>query len=152
MEKFRTVIWDFAETEIPDDWLDDLRRVHDCIEGADPTAQPLIDRITPRETAALLDRMAFYLERPVLPEAALDDRLHRLQALITTQQRAAQEAMVGREVQVLVEKPGRLPGQWVGKSEHLHAVHATGPGLERGRLAQVRITASAPNSLAGIAV
>ena len=91
-------------------------------------------------------------ERPVLPEAALDDRLHRLQALITTQQRAAQEAMVGREVQVLVEKPGRLPGQWVGKSEHLHAVHATGPGLERGRLAQVRITASAPNSLAGIAV
>ncbi|MCB1409317.1 MAG: TRAM domain-containing protein, partial [Rhodobacteraceae bacterium] len=82
----------------------------------------------------------------------LDARLQALQALITEQQRAAQQAMVGREVSVLFEKPGRLPGQWVGKSDHLHAVHATGDALERGRLARVRITASAPNSLAGVAV
>jgi tRNA-2-methylthio-N6-dimethylallyladenosine synthase len=31
--------------------------------------------------------------------------------------------MVGREVSVLFEKPGRMPGQMVGKSEYLHAVH-----------------------------
>ncbi|MCB1395441.1 MAG: tRNA (N6-isopentenyl adenosine(37)-C2)-methylthiotransferase MiaB, partial [Rhodobacteraceae bacterium] len=91
-------------------------------------------------------------ERPVLPDSVLDERLQRLQALVTEQQRAAQAAMVGREVGVLFEKPGRLPGQWVGKSDHLHAVHATGEGLAPGVLKRVRITASAPNSLAGIAL
>ena len=29
----------------------------------------------------------------------------------------------GREVSVLFEKPGRLPGQMIGKSDYLHAVH-----------------------------
>ncbi|MCL7464908.1 tRNA (N6-isopentenyl adenosine(37)-C2)-methylthiotransferase MiaB [Phaeovulum sp. NW3] len=85
---------------------------------------------------------------PVAAEIA-DERLQRLQALITQQQRAAQAAMVGREVGVLFEKPGRLPGQWVGKSDYLHAVHVKAEGLAPGTLAQVRITASAPNSLAG---
>lgn len=91
-------------------------------------------------------------ERPVLPDTVLDARLQALQALITEQQRAAQQAMVGREVDVLFEKPGRMAGQMVGKSNYLHAVHATGEGLAPGQLRRVRITASAPNSLAGIAV
>jgi tRNA-2-methylthio-N6-dimethylallyladenosine synthase len=88
-------------------------------------------------------------ERPEVPAEVADDRLQRLQALLTRQQRAAQEAMVGREVEVLFEKPGRLPGQMTGKSDYLHAVHAAAPGLGAGALARVRITASAPNSLAG---
>ncbi|MCA0204963.1 MAG: tRNA (N6-isopentenyl adenosine(37)-C2)-methylthiotransferase MiaB [Proteobacteria bacterium] len=88
-------------------------------------------------------------ERPVLPDAVLDARLHRLQALIAEQQRAAQEAMVGREVGVLIEKPGRLPGQMVGKSDHLHAVHVADCAATPGELIRVRITGSAPNSLAG---
>ena len=91
-------------------------------------------------------------ERPVLPDTVLDARLQALQALITEQQRAAQQAMVGREVDVLFEKPGRMAGQMVGKSNYLHAVHATGADLTPGQLRRVRITASAPNSLAGIAV
>lgn len=85
---------------------------------------------------------------PVAAEVA-DARLQELQALITSQQRAAQEAMVGREVAVLYEKAGRLPGQMVGKSDHLHAVHVTDPEARVGDLVRVRITASAPNSLAG---
>ena len=84
---------------------------------------------------------------PVDGEVA-DARLQALQALITSQQRAAQLAMVGREVGVLYEKPGRLPGQMVGKSDHLHAVHVE-DAAEVGELVRVRITASAPNSLAG---
>jgi len=88
-------------------------------------------------------------DRTPVDAAVADARLQELQALITRQQRAAQEGMVGREVGVLFEKPGRLPGQWVGKSDYLHAVHATGEGLGQGVLARVRITASAPNSLAG---
>ena len=84
---------------------------------------------------------------PVAAEVA-DARLQTLQALITEQQRAAQEAMVGREVAVLFEKPGRLPGQMVGKSDYLHAVHVQ-TDMKSGEIAKVRITKSAPNSLAG---
>ncbi|MFC4669302.1 tRNA (N6-isopentenyl adenosine(37)-C2)-methylthiotransferase MiaB [Seohaeicola nanhaiensis] len=88
-------------------------------------------------------------ERAQVPEAEMDDRLHRIQALIARQQRAVQDAMVGRDVNVLFEKPGRFPGQMVGRSEHLHAVHVTAEGLEPGVVRHVRITASVTNSLSG---
>jgi len=88
-------------------------------------------------------------ERPAVDAAQADARLQELQALITSQQRAAQDAMVGREVSVLYEKAGRLAGQMVGKSEHLHAVHVTDPLGRLGEIAKVRITASSSNSLAG---
>ncbi|MGB1209651.1 MAG: TRAM domain-containing protein, partial [Paracoccaceae bacterium] len=91
-------------------------------------------------------------ERDQVPEADKDDRLKRLQALLTQQQRALQDAMVGREVTVLFEKPGRMAGQMVGKSEHLHAVHVTADGIAPGDLRQVRIIDSGPNSLGGVLV
>ena len=91
-------------------------------------------------------------ERDQLPEDVKDDRLQRLQALIAEQQQAAQDAMVGKEVGVLFEKPGRLPGQMVGKSEHLHAVHVDADGLAPGDLRRVRIIDSARNSLRGALV
>ncbi len=80
-------------------------------------------------------------EKPPVPADIADARLQTLQALITEQQRAAQGAMVGREVGVLYEKAGRLPGQMVGKSDHLHAVHVTHPDGRPGQLVRVRITA-----------
>ena len=89
-------------------------------------------------------------EREGVPDSVASDRLARLQELLGAQQRAAQQAMVGREVTVLFEKPGRLPWQMVGKSEYLHAVHVTDPGLEKGQIARVRVAASAPNSLSGV--
>jgi tRNA-2-methylthio-N6-dimethylallyladenosine synthase len=85
---------------------------------------------------------------PVQPEVA-HDRLLRLQAVITRQQREAQESMVGRVMTVLFEKPGRMPGQMTGKSEHLMAVSVTGPESLGGEIARVRITAALTNSLAG---
>jgi tRNA-2-methylthio-N6-dimethylallyladenosine synthase len=88
-------------------------------------------------------------ERAQVDEDEASDRLKRLQALITDQQRAVQDSMVGREVQVLFEKPGRLDGQMVGKSEYLHAVHVANPQTQRGEIAKVRIIESGPNSLAG---
>jgi tRNA-2-methylthio-N6-dimethylallyladenosine synthase len=88
-------------------------------------------------------------ERAQVPEAVKSERLQRLQALITRQQHAVQEAMVGREVSVLFEKPGRLAGQMVGKSEYLHAVHVQNPKGGIGDIERVRIVASASNSLAG---
>ncbi len=87
-------------------------------------------------------------EKTAVPAPVADARLHELQALITGQQRAAQEAMVGREVTVLYEKPGRMAGQMVGKSDHLHAVHVSDPDGRIGQLKRVRVLASSSNSLA----
>ena len=91
-------------------------------------------------------------EKPPVEAALADSRLQSLQALITAQQRSAQEAMVGREVGVLYEKPGRLAGQMVGKSDHLHAVHVHDPEGRPGELVRVRISASSSNSLAGVRI
>ncbi|MGX0975492.1 tRNA-2-methylthio-N6-dimethylallyladenosine synthase [Roseovarius sp. MBR-51] len=87
-------------------------------------------------------------ERTQVAEAVKTERLQRLQDLIARQQRAAQNSMVGRTVGVLFEKPGRMPGQMVGKSDYLHAVHVTGD-VAVGDLRQVEIIESGPNSLAG---
>ncbi|MFN3144172.1 MAG: tRNA (N6-isopentenyl adenosine(37)-C2)-methylthiotransferase MiaB [Paracoccaceae bacterium] len=89
-------------------------------------------------------------ERAEVAEEVKAERLARLQALLTEQQRAIQDAMVGRVVPVLFEKPGRLAGQMVGKSPYLHAVHATAEGLAPGDIRDVRIVESAPNSLGGV--
>jgi tRNA-2-methylthio-N6-dimethylallyladenosine synthase len=91
-------------------------------------------------------------ERDQLTEDVKTERLHRLQALITEQQRAIQDSMVGREVSVLFERAGRLDGQMVGKSEYLHAVHVTDPTIQIGDIRRVRITQSNPNSLDGQAL
>jgi len=88
-------------------------------------------------------------EKPEIDGVVADDRLQRLQALITEQQRAVQNAMVGREVGVLYDKAGRMPGQMVGKSDHLHAVHVDDSKGEVGELVRVRITQASTNSLAG---
>jgi tRNA-2-methylthio-N6-dimethylallyladenosine synthase len=88
-------------------------------------------------------------EKAPVESAVADDRLQRLQALLTEQQRAAQDSMVGREVSVLFEKAGRLEGQLVGKSDYLHAVHVQAPEHLMGQIARVKIVESGPNSLKG---
>ena len=88
-------------------------------------------------------------ERPQVEEAVKTERLHRLQDLLWSQQRGLQKRMVGREVSVLFEKAGRDAGQMVGKSEHLHAVHAYAPDVAIGELRQLRIVESLTNSLTG---
>ena len=88
-------------------------------------------------------------ERTEVPDEVKNARLQELQALLTRQQRDAQDAMVGREVKVLFEKPGRMPGQMVGKSEYLHAVHVQNSRIGVGDILPVRISASNSNSLTG---
>ncbi len=88
-------------------------------------------------------------EKVQVDEAVKSDRLTRLQELLKSQQRATQNNMVGREVSVLFERTGRLAGQLVGKSGHLHAVHVSDERAQIGRVQKVRITGSEPNSLAG---
>ena len=128
-------------TGFPEETEADFQATLDLIEAVE-YGQAFSFRYSPRPGTPAA-------ERPQVPEEVSGDRLRRLQALITGQQRRVQDAMVGREVGVLFEKPGRLAGQLSGKSDHLHAVHADGAGLAVGDLARVRIVASSANSLAG---
>ncbi|MDF3383479.1 MULTISPECIES: tRNA (N6-isopentenyl adenosine(37)-C2)-methylthiotransferase MiaB [unclassified Sulfitobacter] len=91
-------------------------------------------------------------ERPLVDAAVADDRLQRLQGLITQHQQEIQQSMVGREVSVLVEKKGRLPGQMLGKSEYLHAVHIEDSTAQIGDIQRVRVTEAKTNSLAAVLV
>jgi len=91
-------------------------------------------------------------ERPLVDAAEADDRLQRLQALLGQQQKEIQDSMVGKEVNVLYEKPGRLDGQMVGKSDYLHAVYVADPAGQIGDIKRVRIVESAANSLGGVLI
>ncbi|MFN3846289.1 MAG: tRNA (N6-isopentenyl adenosine(37)-C2)-methylthiotransferase MiaB [Paracoccaceae bacterium] len=91
-------------------------------------------------------------EKAAIDKAVASARLQELQALILDQQRAVQQAMVGREISVLYEKAGRQEGQMVGKSEYLHAVHVNDPVGKVGELARVRVLASAANSLSAVKI
>jgi tRNA-2-methylthio-N6-dimethylallyladenosine synthase len=86
---------------------------------------------------------------PQLDEATKSERLARLQSLLTAQQQAFNAACVGRELVVLFERPGRWPGQLVGRSPYLQPVHAALDPAAVGTLQRVRITAAGQNSLAG---
>ncbi|MEM9044777.1 MAG: tRNA (N6-isopentenyl adenosine(37)-C2)-methylthiotransferase MiaB [Pseudomonadota bacterium] len=84
-----------------------------------------------------------------IPEAVKGERLQRLQALLSDQQAAFQQSMVGRKVPVLIEKPGRMEGQMVGRSPYLQPVHLTCPAERVGQIVDVHIDGAQPNSLAG---
>lgn len=82
-----------------------------------------------------------------VPEDVKSERLERLQALLFSQQTAFQRACVGREIDLLIEKPGRLPGQVVGRSPWLQPVIVDAKTSQIGDIIRVRITAAGTNSL-----
>ncbi|MET0483886.1 MAG: tRNA (N6-isopentenyl adenosine(37)-C2)-methylthiotransferase MiaB [Aestuariivirgaceae bacterium] len=97
-----------------------------------------------------------YSPRPGTPAAELpgqvpaprkNARLLRLQALLAEQRLAFNVACVGRQFDVLLEKPGRHPGQLVGRSPYLQAVHLEAKGYFRGDLVPVVVEKVGANSL-----
>ena len=72
-----------------------------------------------------------------------------LNLLLDEQQRAFNARQVGRTLDVLFERPGRNPGQIVGRSPYLQAVHALGTPDLIGRIVPVTIESAAKMSLAG---
>ena len=82
-----------------------------------------------------------------VPEDVKSDRLQRLQALLTVHQKEFMGSMVGRVLPVLLERPGRLDGQLVGRSEYLHGVHATIDQAKIGDVVNLRILGADTNSL-----
>jgi len=85
-------------------------------------------------------------------EAVKDERLARLNALLEEQRRAFNAEMVGRVVPVLIEREGRHPGQILGRSPYLQAVHAEGPANLIGQIVHMRIESAAHMSLSGVLV
>jgi tRNA-2-methylthio-N6-dimethylallyladenosine synthase len=89
-------------------------------------------------------------EAEQIPEPVKAKRLARLQALLAEQQAAFQRSCIGRTLPVLVEKPGRHPGQMLGRSPYLQAVHFDADPTLVGRIVEVAIDAAGPNSLSGV--
>jgi tRNA-2-methylthio-N6-dimethylallyladenosine synthase len=100
-----------------------------------------------------------YSARPGTPAAGLRkqvaegvkaERLAALQALLEDQAAAFNAGCVGVTLPVLLERPGRHPGQLVGRTPYLQAAHVQGTGLAVGDLVQVTITDRHPHSLSGV--
>jgi tRNA-2-methylthio-N6-dimethylallyladenosine synthase len=85
-----------------------------------------------------------------VPPQVKDERLQRLQALLNAQQLAFNRATLGRRTSLLLERPGKRPGQRVGKSPWLQSVHVETEAAI-GDLVEVEIVSAGPNSLGGAA-
>ena len=100
-----------------------------------------------------------YSPRPGTPGADMSDqvaeeikseRLARLQAAIDQSQAAFNRRCIGRTFDVLFERPGRHPGQLVGRSPYLQPVQVTAPSSLIGNVAAVTIAEISSNSLFGV--
>jgi len=116
------------------------------------------------DTLRLVDAVGYaqafsfkYSPRPGTPAAAMDsqvprevmdERLQRLQAAINRDQLAFNKASVDRHCDVLVERRGKKPGQWLGKSPWLQSVFFEGEATI-GDMAAVELVEAGPNSLHG---
>jgi len=97
-----------------------------------------------------------YSTRPGTPGAELKDqvpeeikaeRLERLQALLLKQQQEFAQGCVGKVIDLLLEKPGRMPGQLIGRSPWLQSVNVDAKASQIGDIINVRITGTGTNSL-----
>ena len=97
-----------------------------------------------------------YSTRPGTPGAELKDqvpedikaeRLERLQALLLKQTQEFNESCIGKEIDLLLEKPGRMPGQLIGRSPWLQSVNVDAKASQIGDIIKVRITGTGTNSL-----
>jgi len=91
-------------------------------------------------------------ERKQVPEETKVRRLEILQAELTVQMRRFFEDCVGRRFDILLEKPGRHPGQMIGRSPYLQSVNVLAPEARIGEFVTVDIVAALPNSLKGMLV
>jgi len=83
-----------------------------------------------------------------LAKEVMDDRLQRLQARLNRDQHAFNQALVGKTCDVLVERKGKLDGQWLGKSPWLTSVWFE-DDAQIGDMVTVEIVEGGPNSLMG---
>jgi tRNA-2-methylthio-N6-dimethylallyladenosine synthase len=153
---------------------DDYRRVVDKLRTACPHIGLSSDFIVgfPGETDAdfadtmkLIEDIGYaqaysfkYSRRPGTPGAAMvgqlaesvkDERLAALQALILRQQQSFNLSSVGKIMPVLFDRVSKYPGQLIGRSPYMQAVHAEMPASNFGKIIDIRITSVGNISLGG---
>ena len=117
------------------------------------------------DTLAIVDAVGYasaysfkYSSRPGTPAATMegaveaqvmDERLQRLQRRLAEHSLAFNQATVGQDLAILVDRKGRLPGQMIGKSPWLQSVFVETDAVI-GDMVDVTITQALPNSLGGI--
>jgi len=117
------------------------------------------------DTLSLVDEVRYaaaysfkYSPRPGTPAATMDnqidkhvmdDRLQRLQARINRDQLAFNQTSVGKTCTVLVERKGKLEGQWLGKSPWLQSVWFDAPAAI-GDMVEADLVEAGPNSIRGV--
>lgn len=85
----------------------------------------------------------------LLSEPVKDERLARLQEVLTASQSAFNKKMVGKTLPVLFEGKGKHDGQIQGKTPYLQTVNVTAPARLIGHVVDVRITQATANALSG---
>ena len=116
------------------------------------------------ETLRLVDAVGYaqafsfkYSPRPGTPAAGMAEqvpeqvsmkRLIRLQNSLNRDQLAFNQASIGRTCPVLIERKGKRPGQWLGKSPWLQSVWFEGDHAI-GDLVHVELLQAGPNSIEG---
>jgi tRNA-2-methylthio-N6-dimethylallyladenosine synthase len=126
----------------PGETESDFRRTLDLVADVG-FAQAYSFKYSPRPgTPAAL------LGKPV-EDAVKTERLAALQELLGAQQLAFNRDCVGSRLDVLLEGPGRDPGQLMGRSPYMQAVHVEAPADRVGRIVSLRIEGAFANSLRG---
>jgi len=154
--------------------VDDYRRIAERLFAARPGLKLSTDFIvgfpgeTDRDfdaTLTLAREMGFvqaysfmYSPRPGTPGATMADqvpekvkreRLASLQDLLKQIQIEFNQSSAGEIMGVLFDRPGRKPGQLVGRSPYMQPVHVDAPLEMMGEIADVRIAEVHTNSLGG---
>lgn len=102
-----------------------------------------------------------YSPRPGTPAAVMEnqvddavkaERLAALQDVLNAQQLAFNRSCIGKVMPVLLDRPGRDPGQLVGRSPYMQAVHVDDTDGVMGAIRELRITDAHANSLTGVPV
>jgi tRNA-2-methylthio-N6-dimethylallyladenosine synthase len=118
------------------------------------------------ETLRLIDDVGFaqaysfkYSARPGTPAAGLpgqvpepvkEERLAALHALLAAHAERFNRASIGATVDVLLDRPGRHPGQLMGRSPAMQSVFVAAPAALLNTVQPVRVVAAHANSLAAV--
>ena len=99
-----------------------------------------------------------YSPRPGTPAASMErhisedvksERLEILQTELRRQQEVFNSSCLGQTMDVLFDRPGRYPGQLVGRSPFMQPVHISGGGARLGDIMSVQIVSVNATSMAG---
>ncbi|MBL4852825.1 MAG: tRNA (N6-isopentenyl adenosine(37)-C2)-methylthiotransferase MiaB [Robiginitomaculum sp.] len=85
-----------------------------------------------------------------VPEDVKSERLARLQKLLTAQQLAFNQSLIGKTLSVLIEGTGRGENELFGRAPYLQGTHFIGDENLIGNIVSVEITDAGQNSLRGI--